>query len=104
MPAMEREVRKSFQVPMLRCPHHRSVLRPTPGKKQKDDSIMLGVPELIAKCLNGQWRIPLGAIIDQHIGSPILCDALPQQSSYRAPLASLQPHRTTLAVSAISER
>jgi hypothetical protein len=29
---------------------------------------MLGVSELIAACLNGQWRIPLISIIDEHIG------------------------------------
>ncbi len=29
-----------------------------PGRKQKDDSIILGSPELIAECLNGQRRIP----------------------------------------------
>ena len=67
MSAMEREDRKSLQVPMPSCHHRRSVLRPTPGRKQKDDSIMLGVPEMNAEGLNGQWRIPLRAIIDKHI-------------------------------------
>ena len=40
---------------------------------------MLGNHKLIAEPLNGQWCIPLGAIVDQHIGSPALCHSLPHE-------------------------
>lgn len=35
---------------MPRRHNWRSVVLPTPGRKQQDDSIILGVPELIAEC------------------------------------------------------
>src|SRR5580765_8289212 len=79
MPGMEGEERKSIQVSMPSCHHRCSVLWPTPGKKQKDDSIMLGSPELIAECLNGQRAIPFGTIVDQRIGTPTFCDGLPDE-------------------------
>jgi hypothetical protein len=31
------------------------------------------IPELFVKGLNSQWGIPFRAIVDQHIGSPVLC-------------------------------
>lgn len=43
---------------------------------------MLGVPELIAECLNGQWRISLSPIVDQHIGAAALADGLLHQAHH----------------------
>jgi hypothetical protein len=67
---------------MPRRHNWRLVLPPTPGRKRKDDSILLGVPELIAECLNGQWRISLSPIVDQHIGAAAWADGLLHQAHH----------------------
>ena len=40
---------------------------------------MWGVPELIAECLNGQWRIPLSSIVDRHIDASAFAHSLSRQ-------------------------
>jgi hypothetical protein len=72
---MEPDERKSSHVLMPRCHHWRSVLSPTPERKQKDDSIMLGSPQLIVEPLNGQWRISSERLLN-HIGLPVFSDGL----------------------------
>jgi len=46
MPGMELENRKFAHIPMPRYHNCRSVLQPTPDRKQIDDSIMLAHPEV----------------------------------------------------------